>query len=439
MALGTTDITTTLVKNTLGEDQTAVYHLCDSPLINKWSKYKPVVGSWPTAEAGNYALNLPVNWNYISIINNGRLGDFRGYEHNTSLAFPTIHSLTSEEVVTTLNPTTGPTNNSWKIRIYNAASSVRITPSDLGLSNYYVGLKVWGGCPTSYKTYFQVSAGSENGTDIQIQATYDYENDNFFDLPYGSGTYNYMLFLGAYSTTGWETSYPGLTIPFPNEGIWNGDGAFIVTKFIYVSDPAPFWVFNQYGIGTAQRIYLGSSGAFKYTSVPASDIYGWTIRNAETTQIGENESGASGDYIDIWPNAANQSLTTDKVEDLIIILDADTNITRTISLTQSRDTTPQPPTIGYWNNSSDPWDLTEGENGHIDIGSRVLYYDFYHNETTNVYSYYVNIIDINENVVYSGGGGSITIEPETPHVTGSFTINRDAVADEAFTVIMYHA
>ena len=42
MALGTTNITTTLVGNTLGVASRDVGVLCSSSLINKWSKNKPV-------------------------------------------------------------------------------------------------------------------------------------------------------------------------------------------------------------------------------------------------------------------------------------------------------------------------------------------------------------------------------------------------------------
>ena len=68
MALGTTNITTTLVGNTLGIASKDVGTLCSSSLINKWSKNKPVVypaiatagitNRWK-AVGGNCGLSIP--------------------------------------------------------------------------------------------------------------------------------------------------------------------------------------------------------------------------------------------------------------------------------------------------------------------------------------------------------------------------------------------
>ena len=113
MALGTTSITTTLVGNTLGLVSRDVGTLCSSSLINKWSKYKPVIyptisttGNWWKAVDGNCGLSIPeysninnlvtaitngVTWNYNKPTGGAsspyRLGDFRGYEHNANIPF----------------------------------------------------------------------------------------------------------------------------------------------------------------------------------------------------------------------------------------------------------------------------------------------------------------------------------------------------------------
>ena len=119
MALGTTNITTTLVGQTIGVASRDVGTLCSSPLINKWSKYKPVIypvisttgiTNWWKAVGGNCGLSIPM---YLSIdslvtaITNGvawdynrptggssspyRLGDFRGYNHNAKIPFDSFY------------------------------------------------------------------------------------------------------------------------------------------------------------------------------------------------------------------------------------------------------------------------------------------------------------------------------------------------------------
>ena len=115
MALGTTSITTTLVGQTIGVASRDVGTLCSSSLINKWSKYKPVIyptiatagiTNWWKAVDGNCGLSIPeysnidslvtsitngVTWNYNKPTGGAsspyRLGDFRGYAHDADIPF----------------------------------------------------------------------------------------------------------------------------------------------------------------------------------------------------------------------------------------------------------------------------------------------------------------------------------------------------------------
>lgn len=106
-ALGQTNISTTLVGNTLGISTRAVSQLCTSDRINMWSKYKPVrynansvdINSdfWKSSN-GNCGIDTPnaqslpsngpmTQWSYQrprgSAYNEPfRLGDFRLYNHN---------------------------------------------------------------------------------------------------------------------------------------------------------------------------------------------------------------------------------------------------------------------------------------------------------------------------------------------------------------------
>lgn len=96
MALGTTDITTTLVRNELSEDNNAVFELCTSAQINKWSLHKPhrtqtagsayYEGTGSVKTHGLYRLISDGLVYYLTPDNSGnnpaRLGDFREYNHS---------------------------------------------------------------------------------------------------------------------------------------------------------------------------------------------------------------------------------------------------------------------------------------------------------------------------------------------------------------------
>ena len=119
MALGTTNITTTLVGQTIGVESRDVGTLCSSSLINKWSKYKPVIypvisttgiTNWWKAVGGNCGLSITeysniedlvtaiingVTWDYNRPTGGSsspyRLGDFRGYNHSAEIPFKSFN------------------------------------------------------------------------------------------------------------------------------------------------------------------------------------------------------------------------------------------------------------------------------------------------------------------------------------------------------------
>ncbi len=108
MALPNSNISTTLVGQTLGTSSRDVGTLCTHPNINKWSKWKPVrlnkvtglvsqdlsdinFGILPVVPMFDWELALSLNWEYgrpRGGDNNPsepfRLGDFRNYEHAAS-------------------------------------------------------------------------------------------------------------------------------------------------------------------------------------------------------------------------------------------------------------------------------------------------------------------------------------------------------------------
>lgn len=101
MALGTTNISTSLVAQTIQENSSDVGTLCKSTKINKWSKWKPVRlntnGSGITLQqltGTNFGMQIPSSttndylvaledWEYIrpNDASGYRLGDFRNYHH----------------------------------------------------------------------------------------------------------------------------------------------------------------------------------------------------------------------------------------------------------------------------------------------------------------------------------------------------------------------
>lgn len=108
-ALPTTNITTTMVRNILEENNNAVTQLCTSTKINKWAKYKPVNDlrvEVPLIDLGrssdnNYGIITPSFGSLDQILSNAemwsyarpttsmpkRLGDFRGYLHDAKIPF----------------------------------------------------------------------------------------------------------------------------------------------------------------------------------------------------------------------------------------------------------------------------------------------------------------------------------------------------------------
>lgn len=124
MALPTTNITTTSVKNTLGEDSNAVSHLATSPNINKWSKSKPQSSTNYT-----YGLDLSNNWSYATPTSNYTLGSFRGYNHT---ALPTFK----------LNAPSSSQLNVQNLGFTLECNESDITVEDLLLADWYLAVTV---------------------------------------------------------------------------------------------------------------------------------------------------------------------------------------------------------------------------------------------------------------------------------------------------------
>lgn len=180
MALGTTDITTSVVSQEINLASNSVGTLCSSNKINKWSKFKPISYASNTGIYGetgnndtilknlNYGLTATkidrttlntTEWSYLRPTGGQyspyRLGDFRGYNHQ---AKPFIRiddvqwnpSTTPVESLT-ITPTYKFGSNSYDGNVQSnsgqSTSNIEIYPQDLlaplsntTLSNMYLGI-----------------------------------------------------------------------------------------------------------------------------------------------------------------------------------------------------------------------------------------------------------------------------------------------------------
>lgn len=215
MALGTTNISTTLVRNTLGESNNNVFLLCTSELINKWSRYKPVRDAGagvnrPRGFLGLFGLNLPTNWDYLHPRGGspggtpdepGRLGDFREYKHDAIPPF----QLTTYPSATQLNVDT-----------FTFAITVNendITVEDLVLEDWYFGVLV------DSVFYSAAHPLGDRATEIEartIQAG-----------PLAAGSHTWSAYISQYQTTAGET--PDTVIALPAYGSYVISGSFSLT------------------------------------------------------------------------------------------------------------------------------------------------------------------------------------------------------------------
>lgn len=245
-----------------GDTYINYFLLCTSVNINKWSKYKPVraqgigttihergkddVGYW----GFNFAGSNPDKWDYLKPRGGSwggtpdepaRLDDFRGYEHDRTLAYPAIQCRDTDNAGNydfnhadsfILYPSGAGTHhflNRWYCRAYRSASSVIIIPStiDIGANNlddFYVGLKVSAGA-VWYKTFGQVkdlvfSKTWNASISVEI-SNWTGEYPSFASFPYYIGAVDWQLILCQNEVADWAGTGAGVVIYFP--GIHEGD------------------------------------------------------------------------------------------------------------------------------------------------------------------------------------------------------------------------
>lgn len=242
MALPTTNISTVMVREALQISENGIWALCNDATLNKWNKYKPVVGNWPQVD-GSYGLKRS-DWSYYTRTP-AKLSHFAGYEADSTLVFPPIHSIGAYNTIETLYPSGSTVDNKWFVYCYKTNSDVRLTPADLGLNSYYYGFKVTVDGTTWYKTKGLISgftAGQDSSTEIWMTATLQnpLTTPSFYDLPYGVGTYTWTLILCATAASAWTTSAPDDVIEFMydtlGEKTYSKTGTFTVANWYYVQN-----------------------------------------------------------------------------------------------------------------------------------------------------------------------------------------------------------
>ena len=289
MALGTTNIGLNAVKDLLGEDQTKLFHVGTSPLINKWSRFKPYrwagFGNYPNWGDVNFGLNIPTNWDYLQPRGGSmggtpdepvRLGDFRGYEHNKALTPPPVRSTSPPSgtyyPTTSAYPPAGkPKEDNWLCYINVSHDSVRITPSDLyvagtSISQYYFGVRLnKSGSGTYYYKTRQVALTDNSAVNFDLTIT-NLVNIAYTDFPSTGndvGTWNYMIFISSSKTAteAWTTTAPSGIIELPTDAdipSLVSSGTFSVAHYIVC------------GISSASLPYTATSATSGYVATVVS-------------------------------------------------------------------------------------------------------------------------------------------------------------------------
>lgn len=229
MAIQTTNITTTLVGNTLGIASKDVGTLCSSSLINKWSKNKPVryntLSAITDAERKlvNYGLeikqytiteilnNIIYGWNYLKPRGGNydeyyRLGDFRGYNHQATI--PIIFEFsngTKEYIYNTIMGSANMPVIKVRYKLSDSLISAGMSSADISLSE----LNIDG---VSTGTIGNYLACVNNGNYIA-------NSDDTLNLKFGTNINNMVIDLNKYNIYNAFVDNTNDTTHYPEDAI----------------------------------------------------------------------------------------------------------------------------------------------------------------------------------------------------------------------------
>lgn len=217
--VGTTNISTSAVKNELGESTYNVGKLCTSSKINMWAKYKPVPlnsvapsrsGTWYKGDNGLCGLSIPSASGSPDTIYNSawkhdppkggstspyRLADFGGYNNSSTWLFTTW-----------MKDKYSPTKNNPTVYIQcvvakpNITNNLQVTDCTL-LSNFRLGVKIQYGTSRTY-----IITSSQKASEVIDDSGILQCAINFADIY--NGSYGNKFTLTTFLT---ESSYPTVT------------------------------------------------------------------------------------------------------------------------------------------------------------------------------------------------------------------------------------
>ena len=276
MALGTTNITTTLVGNTIGVASRDVGTLCSSSLINKWSKYKPII--YKTTGVGITKNNIIEAKAGLSP--SAQLTTLKSAITPNGIENPvdkTVAQVVSQINPYTYNPPTGGANSPYRIgdfRNYDHAT----TPPDSGAQNLKVYLN-------DFDKFVSTGQTSKSNPD---------------------NIYN------------WEITSPDL-YTFGNVGIKMGEGTNEHVGFIGSPNAIPLpWIFAN-----ANNCRLGVAIRLKSTSNPLTSNK-WIIFVGKKTLNSENEIASMlpsiSTNIRMYKELINQCTSKGNMFDMVPIL-----------------------------------------------------------------------------------------------------------------------
>jgi hypothetical protein len=341
MALGQ-HVTSALVKSTLGASIDEWSQLILHANINKWSKYKPVRGTYPASSSGKYGLDLslwnnstgtfsPSNWDYLRprggvYFESYRTGDFRGYEHNSSLTLPPAYCKDSDQeensVLYPSQPSGAVASNTAKGKFNSTTSSVRLTVTDLGLQNYYFGVLL---ITPSGRKYIQTvnttlgSSSESTGLLLTYSAALESptsEDWSFVNLPKETGSFTAYYVISNtnyYSNAGVWTENPSGTIyRLPSGSVtgltFKNSFTFTVQDWIYAETGSLSFAYSADDLTDAQssRIFTSLDTPFTVNTDDATWIEYKVYASDGTTDITSTPSSwSSGCYLKLYPINAN--------------------------------------------------------------------------------------------------------------------------------------
>ena len=257
--LPTTNITTSIVRSALGENNNNVGLLCRSSNINMWSKRKPViypanstdgVADWWRSADNNCGIYVQkVNgldelpeltgsvWSYIPPTGGAsapyRLGDFRNYEHNSTIPF---------DILLPKYIITGSSGNVVKLRVLTVGSN-NLTLTDI-VGNKYFGVYIKKGSTIKATTATTLVSSGENTISLDGSGMLG-----------SNGEIVIITFLSNTKITGWQSVSEQVFYSL------NADANYsFITSPIYTPLPNQYLI-GKGGIANIDRTAISSSGS----------------------------------------------------------------------------------------------------------------------------------------------------------------------------------